>query len=362
MNEETKGKQEQKSAENSPKVAEVKQEKPAENSPKVAEAKQEKPAENSPKVAEAKQEKPAENSQKVAEAKQEKPAENSQKIAETKQEKPAENNPKIAETKQEKPAENNPKIAETKQEKPAENNQKIAETKQEKPAENSPKVAETKQEKPANIENIQSMLGKKIGMTQIFTENGNCIPVTLVKLGPVEVLQKKTLEKDGYEALKVGFGELPQNKKKKLNKSIQKQLFKKPYRYLKEIKATSIEKSKVGDLYDTSVFQTGNFVDVIGISKGRGFAGVIKRHNFSGGPKSHGSHFHRAPGSIGASAYPARVFKNRKMPGHYGNARVTVRGLEIVAIESKDNLIAIKGAIPGSTGRLVEVKKSTKQK
>ena len=212
-----------------------------------------------------------------------------------------------------------------------------------------------------DMQNIQSLLGIKIGMTQIFTDNGNCLPVTLVKLGPVEILQKKILEKDGYEALQVGFDELSASKKKKLNKAQQKQMPNYGYRYVREVRASFVDKVKVGEFFNVAAFQVGNFVDVIGISKGRGFTGVMKRHNFRGGPKTHGSHFHRSTGSIGASADPARVFKNRKMPGHHGSSRVTTKGLMIVAIQKEDNLLVVKGAIPGAKGRLVEIRKSSKK-
>ena len=187
-------------------------------------------------------------------------------------------------------------------------------------------------------------------------------PLTLLQLGPVEVMQKKTLEKDGYEAVQVGFEELPQNRAKKLTKPKKGQMSKtKSYRYLREVAVSEIEKIEIGQKFDVVAFQKGNFVDVIGISKGRGFAGVIKRHNFSGGPKSHGSHLHRSTGSIGASAYPAKVFKNRKMPGHYGFSRVTVQNLQIVQIIREDNLLLVKGAVPGPNGRLVEVRRAIKK-
>ena len=213
------------------------------------------------------------------------------------------------------------------------------------------------------MKSIQSLLGKKVGMTQVFTEKGDCLPVTLLQLGPVFVIQKKTLEKDGYEAIKVGFEELPQNRAKKLTKPKKGQMSKtKFYRYLREVSASEIEKIEIGQKFDVAAFQKDSFVDVIGVSKGKGFAGVIKRHNFSGGPKSHGSHLHRSTGSIGASAYPARVFKNRKMPGHYGFSRVTVQGLQVVQIIREDNLLLIKGAVPGPNGRLVEVRRAIKNK
>ena len=206
-----------------------------------------------------------------------------------------------------------------------------------------------------NMENIHSLLGIKVGMTQIFNKAGDCLPVTLIKLGPVEVLRKKTIEKDGYEALQVGFKELSDRKTKKLPKARAKQMPKRVYQYVQEVKAKSFAKYQIGDFFEVSAFQVGELVNVVGVSKGKGFAGAMKRHNFSGGPKTHGSHFQRSVGSIGASAYPARVFKNRKMPGHYGFSRVTVKRLEVVEIQKEASLLVIKGAIPGPTGRLVRV-------
>ncbi len=198
------------------------------------------------------------------------------------------------------------------------------------------------------------ILGKKLGMTQIFTERGEVCPVTIIEAGPCCVVQVKTFEKDGYEAVKLGFLE---TKEKKLNKptlGIFKRLGIKPYRILKEFPMKGL---KVGEFITVENFSKGDKVSVSGTSKGKGFQGVMKRHHFAGGPGSHGSMFNRAPGSIGASSFPSRVWKNKKLPGHMGSERVTVRNLEIVDIRSDQNLILIKGAVPGAKGSLLEIKK-----
>lgn len=198
------------------------------------------------------------------------------------------------------------------------------------------------------------ILGRKLGMTQIFTEKGEICPVTIIEAGPCCVVQVKSLEKDGYEAVKVGFLE---TKEKKLNKptlGIFKKSGIKPYKILKEFPMKGL---KVGEFITVENFSKGERVAVSGTSKGKGFQGVMKRHHFAGGPGSHGSMFNRAPGSIGASSFPSRVWKNKKLPGHMGSERVTVRNLEIVDIRADQNLILIKGAVPGAKGSLVEIKK-----
>ena len=198
------------------------------------------------------------------------------------------------------------------------------------------------------------ILGKKLGMTQVFTEDGKACPVTVVEAGPCCVLQVKTLKRDGYEAVKLGFMEA---KEKKINKPASG-MFKKagvrPYKLLKEF---SIDGLKVGDFVTVDKFAKGDKVSVSGVSKGKGFQGVMKRHHFSGGPGSHGSMFNRAPGSIGASSYPSRVWKNQKMPGHMGSERVTVKNLQVVDVKAEQNLILILGAVPGAKGAFVEIKK-----
>lgn len=198
------------------------------------------------------------------------------------------------------------------------------------------------------------LLGRKLGMTQIYKEDGTACPVTVVEAGPCCVIQVKTIEKDGYEAVKLGFMEC---KEKKLNKpqlGVFKKAGLKPYKFIKEFFMSGL---KVGDMVKVDVFNKGDKVSVSGISKGKGFQGVMKRHHFAGGPGSHGSMFNRAPGSIGASSFPSRVWKNQGMPGHMGCERVTVKNLEIVDVKVDQNLLLIKGAIPGANGSIVEIKK-----
>jgi large subunit ribosomal protein L3 len=198
------------------------------------------------------------------------------------------------------------------------------------------------------------ILGKKIGMTQVFTEDGKACPVTVIEAGPCCVVQVKTLDNDGYEAVKIGFSEV---KEKKLNKPALgtfKKAGVKPYRTLREFAVGGL---RVGEFVTVEGFTKGDRVSVSGISKGKGFQGVMKRHHFSGGPGSHGSMFNRAPGSIGASSYPSRVWKNQKMAGHMGSEKVTVKNLEIVDVRNGQNLLLIKGAVPGSVGSVVEIKR-----
>ncbi len=210
---------------------------------------------------------------------------------------------------------------------------------------------------------LNGLLGKKVGMTQFFTEDGERIPVTVVQTGPVTVIQKKTVEKDGYQAVQVGFEEIAKSKERNVIKPI-KGHFKeqKPTRLLREFRTENIDEIEIGQTFDVSLFEKGEIVDVSGTSKGHGFSGVMKRHNFAGGPGAHGHRFNRGTGSIGQSASPAKIFKNKKMPGQYGNTRVTTQGLEIVDVNKDLNVLLIKGAIPGPNGRYVEVKRTAKGK
>ena len=195
---------------------------------------------------------------------------------------------------------------------------------------------------------MKFILGKKIGMTQIWKEN-KVIPVTLIEAGPCFVTQIKTKEKDGYQAVQLGFEKI--EKEKKIKKS-QKN---KPFRYLREFRLDNVEEFKVGDVIDVSRFEPGEKVKVSGISKGKGFQGVVKRWGFSGRNATHGvKHEERKPGSIG-SAFPQRVIKGKKMPGRMGNERVTIKNLEIVDIDKEKNLIAVKGGVPGRRGALLEI-------
>ncbi|MGW8180288.1 MAG: 50S ribosomal protein L3 [bacterium] len=198
------------------------------------------------------------------------------------------------------------------------------------------------------------ILGKKLGMTQIYTEDGRAYPVTVVEAGPCCVIQIKTIDKDGYEAAKIGFCEAKEKKLSRPELGIFKRAGVKPYKMLKEYPIGGL---KVGEYVTVERFSKGDRVSVSGVSKGKGFQGVMKRHHFSGGPGSHGSMFNRAPGSIGASSYPSRVWKNQGMPGHMGSERVTVKNLEIIDVRVEQNLLLIKGAVPGAAGAVIEIKK-----
>jgi large subunit ribosomal protein L3 len=200
------------------------------------------------------------------------------------------------------------------------------------------------------------MIGEKIGMTRVFDQAGRVIPVTVIKCGPCFVVQKKTKEVDGYEALKLGYGE---TREKKLNKpllGILKKANLPPLRIFREFRFKDTENYQVGQELKVSGFKVGDRVNVTGQSKGKGFAGVVKRFGYGGGPASHGSMFYRRPGSIGATD-PERVFKGKGLPGRMGGERVTVRNLEVVAVNEERNLLLVKGAVPGPTGGTVLIKK-----
>lgn len=202
---------------------------------------------------------------------------------------------------------------------------------------------------------MTGILGKKIGMTQIFSEDGSAIPVTVIQAGPCPVIDVKTPERDGYEAVKVCFEEVV--KIKNITKPILgifKKAGVKPHRIIREFRMTGL---KVGDLITVERFKKGDRVDISGISKGKGFQGIMKRCGAHGGPGSHGSMFNRAPGSIGSSSFPSRVWKNKSMPGHMGSERVTVKNLTVVDVMPEKKLILIKGAVPGAYGSYVEIRK-----
>ena len=201
------------------------------------------------------------------------------------------------------------------------------------------------------------ILGKKLGMTSIFESDGRLVPVTVVKAGPCVVTQIKNIETDGYKALQLGFEEIDA---KKINKPEAGHFEKsggKGFSTLREFRVDNIDDYELGQVLDLGMFSVGDKVVVSGISKGRGFQGTIKRHGFSRGPETHGSRNHRKPGSIGQSAWPARVIKGKRMPGRMGNDRVTLKNLKVVDIKPEDNVILIKGAIPGSKTGIVELKK-----
>lgn len=206
----------------------------------------------------------------------------------------------------------------------------------------------------------KAILGTKVGMTQIFGENGELIPVTVVLAGPCTVVQKKTTETDGYEAVQVGFGDV---KEKKLNKP-QKGHFAKAdvanKKYLREFRLDDCSALNVGDEIKADIFEAGEKIDVTGISKGKGFAGPMKRWGLHRGPMTHGSGYHRGSGSMGACSNPGRVMKGKKLPGHMGVVRVTVQNLEVVKVDTENNLILLKGAVPGNKGGLVTIRNSVK--
>ncbi len=205
----------------------------------------------------------------------------------------------------------------------------------------------------------KAILGKKVGMTTIFDDNSNAIPVTVILAGPCHVTQKKTLEKDGYEAVQLGFDD----KKTKLVTKPEKGHFEKsgvtPKKFVREFKLDDAANYEEGQEVSVSIFEAGDKVDITGISKGKGFAGAVKRHNFNRGPMGHGSMYHRRPGSGGATD-PARVFKGSRMPGHMGHERVTAQNLEIAKILPEEHLILIKGAVPGPKKGYVMIKSTVK--
>lgn len=203
---------------------------------------------------------------------------------------------------------------------------------------------------------INAIYGKKIGMTQIFSEDDRVVPVTVIVAEPNKVCQVKTTATDGYEAVQLGFGAI---KPKKVNKPMAGHFAKQgtdPVRYLREVRVENASEYKVGDTQTVEAFAEVKKVDVTGVSKGKGFQGVIKRHGFGGGRASHGSHFHRIPGSIGQCATPSRVFKGVRLPGHMGCDTVTVKNLEVVRVDAEQNLILVKGSVPGGKNGIVRVR------
>jgi large subunit ribosomal protein L3 len=214
---------------------------------------------------------------------------------------------------------------------------------------------------------ISGIIGRKLGMTQIFSEDGTVTPVTVIKAGPCVVVQTKTANgKDGYNAIQLGLVEDKPIKLKNVTKPMRGHFEKTgsgtpPTRVLKELRLEGAPDANVGDQVKADLFADGDSIEVIGKSKGKGFAGTIKRHKFHRGPESHGSMSVRAPGSIGQSAYPSRVIKGTRSSGHMGDERVTVRGLTIAKVDADNNIIMVRGAVPGPNGSLVVVKKSSKK-
>lgn len=206
----------------------------------------------------------------------------------------------------------------------------------------------------------KGIIGKKLGMTQIFLEDGTRVPVTVVQAGPCIVVQKKSNDTDGYSALQLGYDSAVALKANAAERGHCVKAGKGVFKHLKEFRFENSAEWNLGDIVTVTQFQPGDLVDVTGTSIGKGFQGVIKRHNFKGGRASHGSRFHRAPGSIGCSATPSRVFKNKKMPGQMGNERVTIQRLQVIRIDAEQNLLLIKGALPGGTNNLLLIKNTVK--
>jgi len=207
----------------------------------------------------------------------------------------------------------------------------------------------------------KGILGRKIGMTQIFTDEGRALAVTVVEAGPCPVVQKKTVATDGYNAIQIGFSFLRESLSNKPRKGHFQKASLKPMRYVREFKISDVESYEIGQEVKVDLFTAGDKIDVVGTSKGKGFAGMIKRHNASRGPMAHGSKYHRRTGSLGAKG-PARVFKGRELPGRMGGERVTIQNLEVVRIIADKNLILIKGSVPGANKSLLIIKPSVKAK
>ena len=206
----------------------------------------------------------------------------------------------------------------------------------------------------------KAIIGKKIGMTQIFDETGKVIPVTVIEAGPCVVAQVKTVETDGYDAIQLGFGDVKENK---VNKPVKGHYAKgsvTPKKHLREFRVDSVESYKVGDEVKADAFVAGDKIDVQGTSKGKGFQGVIKRHGQSRGPMGHGSMYHRRPGSMGATSTPGRVFKGKKLPGHMGVQTITIQNLDVVRVDMDKNVILVKGSVPGVKGAILKIKTSVK--
>ena len=210
----------------------------------------------------------------------------------------------------------------------------------------------------------KAIVGKKVGMTQVFTPDGRLIPVTVIQAGPCPVVQKKTVETDGYEAVQVGFDEIPENRVKKLVNKPEAGHFKKagvaPCRKLREFRFEDAASYEVGQVIKCDVFAEGDKVDISGISKGHGYTGAIQRWNQHTGPMAHGSKYHRGVGSMSANSDPSRVFKNKHMPGHYGVERTTIQNLTVVKVDAERDLLLVRGAGPGPNGGLLLVRNSVK--
>jgi len=207
----------------------------------------------------------------------------------------------------------------------------------------------------------KGLIGRKLGMTQLFWDDGSRIPVTVIEAGPCFVIQRKTKEKDGYDAVQIGFDPAKEKRVTKPRQGHMKKSGQGYFRVLREFRVDESQGFEIGQELKSDIFEIGEYVDVIGTTKGRGFAGGVKRHGFAGGRASHGSMFHRAPGSIGASAYPSRVFKGKRMPGHMGSERKTVQNLMVLGVQPERNLLIVHGAVPGHRNGIVLVRETIKK-
>jgi large subunit ribosomal protein L3 len=210
------------------------------------------------------------------------------------------------------------------------------------------------------VQSVKGILGKKVGMTQVYTEDGVVIPVTVLEAGPCVVLQKKAVDNDGYEAIQLGFKEKKAHRASRPETAHAKKANAKPQQYVKEIRGVNLDEYELGQEVKADIFSSGEMVDVTGTSKGKGFAGAIKRHNQARGPMSHGSRYHRGPGSLGAIA-PNRVFKGQTLPGRMGGERVTTQNLKVVRVDTENNLLLVEGAVPGPKNSYVIVRSAVKQ-
>ena len=208
----------------------------------------------------------------------------------------------------------------------------------------------------------KGLIGKKVGMTQIFDEKGMIIPVTVIEDGPCVVAQVKTVETDGYNAIQLGFGDVKESKINKPEKGHFAKSKLTPKKHLREFRLDSVENINVGDELKADTFTAGDQLDIQGTSKGKGFQGVIKRHGQSRGPMGHGSMYHRRPGSMGPTSTPGRVFKGKKLPGHMGSQTITIQNLEVVRVDLDKNVILVKGSVPGAKGAILKLKTSVKSK
>lgn len=203
---------------------------------------------------------------------------------------------------------------------------------------------------------VSTILGRKLGMTQVWSDDDRLIPVTVIEAGPCVVAQVKTVKKDGYSAIQIGFGDIAESKVNKPMAGHFEKAGVEAKRHLQEVRLDADGEVKAGSTITVDIFADAKSVHVTGVSKGKGFAGAMKRHNFKGGPGGHGSHSHRVPGSVGQCATPSRVFKGKKLPGHMGTDTVTVRNLDVIKIDAEQNLLLVKGAVPGAKGALLTIR------